>query len=123
MKIVLIPSQSLFILLAFNFIDSLSSIVISFSTLATLLSCYPIVWRLVSGFLVLFFVSVTLGLACILLGAHLDSTSARTRQAIVGFQLLPILLALLGALIGFVLYYNTLRPRAVLLYLVNRAEE
>ena len=85
-----------------------------------LLSFYPIVWWLVSGFL-----SVTLGLARIyrVLGAHLDSTSERTRQAIIGFQLLPILLALLGGLIGFVLYYNTPKPRGALLCLVNRAEE
>lgn len=124
-KIVLIPSQSASILLAFNFIDSLSTIAISFSNLTTFLSCYPIVWWVVSGFLVLFYVSVTLGLARIyrVLGAHLDSTSGRTQQAVVGFQLLPILLALLGGLIGLVLYYNTPKPRAILLYLVNTADE
>ena len=116
-KIVLMPSQFPFILLAFSFIDSLSAIAISFSTLVTLLSSYPVILWLVLGILVLVFVSVTLGLAHMyrVLGAHLDPTSERYRQicwAVVGFQLLPILLALLGGLIGFVLYYNTPRPRA-----------
>lgn len=117
------PSQSLmpFILLAIDFIILLLTTVNSFSTLATLLSWYPIVYWLVSGIFVSFFVSVTLGLAhgYGVLEAHSDSTPERTRQicwAIVGLQLL-------GGLIGLVLCNNTPRPRAVFLYLVNGAEE
>jgi hypothetical protein len=52
-----------FILLAIDFIILLLTIANSFSTLANLLSWYPIVYWLASDILALFFVSVTLGLA------------------------------------------------------------